>query len=278
ATEAAKLLNTTQPAVSKMISNTEEIIGFDLFKSVNRRLMPTPEALDLMPRIERLLGDLRTVQRQAEDLRDGSAGHVAIAGIQTLVMTIGADATTRMLTIHPGVHVELLSLPSADVVESVLNRRVDIGLVYAPISHTELDTIDLGEWNCACVFQKDHAFAAKRVIRPADLQHHPLISFSDQSPVGQGIRDAFREAGEPCHISIVTSSTPTVLFLVAQGAGVGLVDTFACFAACFPQLTARPLDPPVVTRPKIVFLRHTVRSKAVDLFLENLRAVGAKLS
>ncbi|MCG8542959.1 MAG: LysR family transcriptional regulator, partial [Alphaproteobacteria bacterium] len=46
ATEAAKLLNTTQPAVSKMIANTEEIIGFDLFKRVNRRLMPTPEALD----------------------------------------------------------------------------------------------------------------------------------------------------------------------------------------------------------------------------------------
>ena len=42
---AAKLLNISQPSVSKMLQHAERLIGFQLFKRSKGKLVATPEAL-----------------------------------------------------------------------------------------------------------------------------------------------------------------------------------------------------------------------------------------
>ena len=50
---AARLINITQPAVSRTLQHAELQLGFPLFQRAKGRLTPTTEALTLYPHIER---------------------------------------------------------------------------------------------------------------------------------------------------------------------------------------------------------------------------------
>lgn len=269
-TEAAKQLNTTQPAISKMVSNTENLIGFKLFKRISRRLVPTPEALHLIPLIARLLGELETVQLHLDDLRGGYAGHLSIVGIQTLNASIATEAITRILEKHSRIQIQLINLSAHQVLERMVEHRADIGLIYAPIPAGDFETVRLGEWNAVCVFGNDHPLASKEVIGPADLTDYPLISYIGQTQTGGAIRQVLAEAGEQNSIAMVCNSTPSVLFLVAKGAGVGIVDIFSCFAENFPNITSRPFVPAVSNVPTALVSSHASASSVTKLFLQHL--------
>ena len=43
-TAAAKLLNVSQPSVSKVLAHAEQQLGFRLFERIKMKLVPTPEA------------------------------------------------------------------------------------------------------------------------------------------------------------------------------------------------------------------------------------------
>lgn len=50
---AARLLNVTQPAVTTTLQHAEMQLGFPLFKRKKHRLIPTREARELYPEIEK---------------------------------------------------------------------------------------------------------------------------------------------------------------------------------------------------------------------------------
>ena len=64
-TSAAEALNVSQPALSQILLHTEDELGFKLFQRVKGRLIPTPEAEDLYPEVERLFGDLEALRGRA---------------------------------------------------------------------------------------------------------------------------------------------------------------------------------------------------------------------
>ncbi|MDO9158150.1 MAG: LysR family transcriptional regulator, partial [Burkholderiaceae bacterium] len=70
-TAAARMMNVTQPAVSRILQHAELQLGFALFQRVGGRLHPTVEAKTLYPLIEQLFGKLDEVQRLAGSLRQG---------------------------------------------------------------------------------------------------------------------------------------------------------------------------------------------------------------
>ena len=55
-TGAAEALNVSQPALSQILLHTEDELGFKLFQRVKGRLIPTPEAEEIYPEVERLFG------------------------------------------------------------------------------------------------------------------------------------------------------------------------------------------------------------------------------
>ena len=66
---AARLINVTQPAVSRILAHAELQLGFPLFHRLKGKLVPTTEAQTLYPHIERLFTQLDDVQRLANSLK-----------------------------------------------------------------------------------------------------------------------------------------------------------------------------------------------------------------
>ena len=69
-TEAAHLLHTSQPTVSRELARFEKVIGLKLFERVRGRLHPTVQGLRLFEEVQRSWYGLDRIVSAAESLRE----------------------------------------------------------------------------------------------------------------------------------------------------------------------------------------------------------------
>ena len=81
---AAKLINVTQPAVSRMIRDLQQQLGLTLFERRGTGLVPTSEALSLYAEVERAFVGLDRISQMATELRTRRAGFLRIAALPAL--------------------------------------------------------------------------------------------------------------------------------------------------------------------------------------------------
>ncbi|MER9058427.1 LysR family transcriptional regulator [Mesorhizobium sp. M0910] len=277
ASTAAESLHISQPAVSKLVAATESELGYRLFRRTGRRLSPTAEAIALMPHIERVLSELNRLQRSAEVIGRGSASSVTVSGNYTLISAIAAPASIAFHEIHPEISLSLQVLTPQDIVRSVANRQVDIGLAYGPLHHSQLNIEDIGGWFCVCAFRRDHRLNALKEIGPDDLVDEPIVTFSENSPTGLSFRQLFESAKLDLRPSLILSNTQMILEMIQAGQGVGLIDVFKPFAARYPGLAARPIRPQIENIPKLLMHRSTPNEGAVRTLAECIRSVARRL-
>jgi len=85
---AARLLNVSQPAVSRMLRQVETELGFELFKREHGRLFVTNEARALLPEVAKVFDAFETALRLAGDISAGRTGMITIAATATLATTL----------------------------------------------------------------------------------------------------------------------------------------------------------------------------------------------
>src|SRR4051794_19545971 len=90
--DAAKLLFISQPAVSRILGQTEAALGFLLFERVKGRLYPTPEATRLFAEVEDVFARLERMNEVARDFAEHRGGAVRILAHSTIGQSFVPDA------------------------------------------------------------------------------------------------------------------------------------------------------------------------------------------
>src|SRR3954449_10895447 len=80
-TRAADLLNLTQPALTVQIRQLEQSLGVKLFDRNTRTVELTRIGREMLPVLERLLGEFDTVVANAQEMADLRYGTVRIAAL-----------------------------------------------------------------------------------------------------------------------------------------------------------------------------------------------------
>ena len=123
-----------------------------------------------------------------------------------------------------------------------------------------------------CVLPRTHALAMKRQIRTADLAGQSVISLGPLTRLGLLIEEAARKLGEAApQIHIEASSSLTACLLVAEGAGVALVDRAAAAARRFEDLAFRPYRPQIPVPIHLIYPRDRPRARATQQLAVHLK-------
>ncbi len=269
---AARMLNVSQPAITKSLQLLEAQLKLTLFERIKGRLLPTPDSDVLMPEIERLFSTLNTVEQAAEEVRHGQKGHLTIASVGNLATSLVATALARFMEKRPHVRVEIHALATRRVVHEISNNQVDLGLLDVPLAGGYSQSIELCRSETVCIVPKRHPLARKSEVTPADLADQRIISFADDTMTGWMLREAFRARGIPYPIGIVTNQTMTACMLARKGVGVALVDMFPLLPVPPADLAIIPFRPAIEYRPIVICPPGRPVSVVADHFIDTLQA------
>lgn len=274
---AARMLNVSQPAVTKTVRLLEGRLGLALFLRVNGRLVITPEAEQLMPEIERLFGTLNVIKNLADEVREGLSGSISIASVTTLSVSLVAKAIENFHRMHPGVRFDIQSLPTRLAVQHVITNYVDLGVLDAPTGALDMETVELCRSRVGCVLRRDHPLARHRYIEPHHLVGETVVSFSDETTTGMLLRKAFHSANLTHTVHFTVNHTITAYTLVRRGVGVAIVDSFPIFSGDYADLVVRPFRPVIETRPCVVFSSTRAVPIVARSFVEALKQAATEM-
>ena len=268
---AARLINVTQPAVSRVLQHAELQLGFALFQRNQGRLSATPEALTLYPHIERLFAQLDEVQRLAANLKTGeSSRELKILTVLALSYEILPRAIKLFRLKHPKVPIMVQALHSPQVVSALALQEADVGFLLSPLAHPALSQAQLAEGRMVCIAPRDMLPGPLRIggqVALASLAAYPVIGLDVLDPVGRMLNQACREAGVGLQFGITVQTYHSALALAHHGLGIAIVDSCTAVSADLARVEVLALDPEILVPVKALQPAGKPSSVAVRAFV-----------
>ncbi len=223
-TGAANRLHVTQPAVSNILRDAEERLGFVLFERAGGRITPTKKAALLVAEIERAFTGLDAINEVCGHLVRNENRRISIASTPSWAASVLPSVMRRYRDRFPDVRFSLLARSSDMVQSMVMSQKADIGfgleVPLIPGVRQELVVRSL----IRCIVSENHPLANKRQVGPKDLHGHDMISFSH---LNEGTEDTYSDMFEQASSypeSVVDCATSiTTCALVESGLGFALV-------------------------------------------------------
>jgi len=244
-TGAAKLLNVSQPSVSKVLSHAEQQLGFLLFDRQKGKIVPTREADRLIVHVNDAYKNITELRRVSKNLGDAEAGVIRIAMAPAFGIDLVPAAIASYLEKYPHTVFEMESLHQHQIVRALNEMRVDFGLVFDPPASQGIITDHLATAEFVAVTRDTLDFAGKSKLSLQDLARKPFIKLSSRCPLGQLLDDQIENHGISPRTVANVETYQMAKSLVAHGAGVALVDEITARSSGHDNVIARRLDPPM---------------------------------
>jgi DNA-binding transcriptional LysR family regulator len=264
---AAVVLHVSQPAMSKMIANLELDADLMLFERLKGRLAPTERGMRLYDEIDRIFSGVRQVENAIDAIRRQDQGRIAIGVMPSLSGSFVQRVTTAFLQRHPQVFCVVESRSSQMITERLVTRKLDVGLVSSSVDNPYLLSESLMEYPLVCIMPAGHALVAKSLVRPADLDGLPFVSFDPETSPGHCVAAMVAEHGICPNVVLVANVALMLCEFVAAGHGVSLVHPL--LTKGFGQrLVIRPFEPAIPLGFQICRSRDSRNTHLVADFVE----------
>lgn len=116
---AAQRLALTPAAVSQLVAELEEALGFRLFDRTTRRVALTAAGSDFLPSAAAVISQLSQAERAAADLRRRITGQLPIAVPQMLAATLLPAVIEAAGRLQPDLQAGVRDTPVEHVVQAV---------------------------------------------------------------------------------------------------------------------------------------------------------------
>ncbi|WP_459614816.1 LysR family transcriptional regulator [Bordetella sp. 2513F-2] len=126
-TRVAAELGVSQPAITKSLTEIEELFGAPLFVRTRRGLQPTPLGDLVLVRADQLLHDLAQWEREVGAVRAGHTGHLNIGAIPYVSSPLLVRAITLLQTRH-GVTVSLQRATTGQLLQLLRSHELDCAI------------------------------------------------------------------------------------------------------------------------------------------------------
>lgn len=135
---AADRMHVTQPAMSGALTRLRQYFGDPLLLQHGKRMIPTPHALRLRPKLKQVLGEIDTLIAQLSQFDPSTADRRFLIGTSDYVITvIFAQLIPKLAKIAPHISFEFIQ-PSEAMTTQFENGELDVAIIpeyFASRSH-----------------------------------------------------------------------------------------------------------------------------------------------
>jgi DNA-binding transcriptional LysR family regulator len=236
-------------AVSKRISDLEEIVKAPLFHRTTKGLEPTASAQALLRHTRVVMRDLLQMEYELAEHATGVCGRVRIhASVSTILQHLPKDLA-HFLAQHSAIRIDLEEGTSQQIVRSVAENAADIGIFGGYLPAAGLQVLPYRSDKLVSIMPVGHPLASRRKVKFAELAEFDLVGPQKSSFLDSLVMRAAAELNIALKMRIRVNGFETVCSMVEANLGVGLVpERCAKRYIATGQLTSVPLDESWATR------------------------------
>lgn len=197
-TEAAALLQTSQPTVSRELARFEKLIRLQLFDRVRGRLSPTVQGLRLFEEVQRSYYGLDRIVNAAAGIRQFQQAQLSIVCLPVFSQSLLPAVCRPFIERYPEVSFSVIPQESPLLEEWLSAQRHDLGLTETTLTPAGTERVTLMTLNEVCVLPTGHPLLVKDRLTPQDFcraeLYQPVEHRQLSPPAGCVVRRTARRA------------------------------------------------------------------------------------
>lgn len=221
-TRAAEVLHVAQPALSQQMALLEEKLGVPLLIRGPKGVVPTEEGMLLYRHAQTILRQVDSTRSLLSRAADRITGTVSIGLASSTARILALPLMQRVKTELPGIVLEIVDVPSADLTKYVLQGRIDFslspdqrplnGLMHESLLNEELLLLTPPSWKLG-----------RGKPRIADIAKLPLMLPSPPNTLRARVDHAFLAAGHTVNLYAEASTSAILIPAVQTGAAATIL-------------------------------------------------------
>jgi DNA-binding transcriptional LysR family regulator len=278
--KAAQILHTSQPTISRTISDLEHALGVPLLDRSPQGIEPTEYGWALIRRGLAVFDELKQGIKDIEFLADPTAGELRIGCNPYLAATFVAAVINRLSRRYPRIVFHLVTAPTETLHRELSERHLDFSIT-RPIADERMGFEFLFDEPCVVAAGAQSRWVRRRKIALSELVTEPWTLPPSGSVIALIAKEAFRASGlDNPHTTVVTDSPQVRMSLLADGRFLTILQASVLrFPTRRPEIKVLPVQPPMADMPfGVVTLKNRTISPLAQLFIDGAREVAKPLA
>lgn len=221
-TRASQALYIAQPAISQQMSSLERELGMQLLERSVSGVEPTAAGQTLYRHALELIRQADSTQNLLRQDAEFPQGKVSVGMPSSTARILAIPLARSIGQRYPGIVLELIDAPSADIRQLISGGRVDLAIV---ADHTELPGVAAQRLINEVLYliaSADYPMT-ENPLSLGELAAMPLVLPSPPNVIRNRIDWALREAGLASDIRFEASSTALLVAAVVANLGVTIL-------------------------------------------------------
>lgn len=272
---AARLLNVSQPGISRLMKHLESNLGFKLFVRRNGRYVPAEEARTIFEQINDVHRKIDDLQLAIERLSRGADVELQFGSVPSIANVMVPRAVVAMQKNYPDLRLNIDILKIEEAADYLLLGRGEVVFMSYPRQHPSLIFSPLAAGKLVFIASSDHEAASLPSISVRQIAKYPLIGIDPNDPYGRIMASLFERHGVDYRIPIRARFGTTVMSLVERNAGVAVIDTFSIADMSGRQLKAIPIEEETSFQTYYATRRDSTLSSFASALIETMKTTMA---
>src|SRR3982750_3606551 len=227
--EAAEVLHTSQPGVSKQIRALEDELGVEVFVRHGKRLVAITEPGKAVVTIaERILSEAQNLRRAGEEFANDALGTLTISATHTQARYALPKAVAAFKRRYPKVRLIIHQGNPTQLCEQVIRGEADLCVATEAISdYPELVSMPIYQWNRCVVVPAKHPLLKSTPLTLEKLAEYPIVTYDFAFANRSLVQKAFESRALTPNVVLSALDSDVIKTYVELGLGIGILAKMA---------------------------------------------------
>jgi LysR family cys regulon transcriptional activator len=227
--QAAEVLYTSQPGISKQIKSLEDELGVLIFVRHGKRVVAVTEPGKVILGIaERVLKDVANLKQVSEEFTREDVGSLTIATTHTQARYALPPVIKKFKERYPGVTLSLHQGNPTQISELTTSGEADFAIATEAIAlYDDLVMLPCYEWNRCVLTPPNHPLVKLKKLTLEEIAKYPIVTYDFAFTGRSKINDAFSRRNLTPNVVLTAIDADVIKTYVELGLGIGIVAMMA---------------------------------------------------
>jgi len=273
-TNAAKILNVSQPALSKSLQYSEHKLNLKLFTKQSGMLVPTPEADMLFKNAEKINLSVKEFNQIANNLSTSPSNSIEIGITPSLGTAFLPEILAQFSQLEPDIKFNIHNSQSHELMDKLHDFSHDIVICYNPPKLEQYKQITLKKGEMVFIVAADNPnYVSKTELSIKELSNEPLIKIRNVFEIEDdfSVEQVLKQKNIQPDWIARTETFQVAKKMVEKGIGSSIIDSITAQSGKTNDIKILKLRPTIKFRISAIQNPNKPSSVAVKRFVQFLR-------